>query len=115
MAKNRIRERCQQRSFVVPEGTESGDPVVIGQIPGVALEDRGEMIEDQATVQMDGEFELPVTGKNKAGEKAIAEGDIIFLKGGELNVNSEEGVRFGYALAPVVKNKTEVIPVKVGY
>lgn len=115
MALNRVKERCNQESLPVPEGTKSGDPLVLGGLPCVALEDRGAMIAGQATVQFDGAFDLDVEGKNKAGEKAIEVGDILFMKGGVVNVNNEEGVRFGYALAPVVKNKKETIPVKIGY
>jgi predicted RecA/RadA family phage recombinase len=112
MAKNRRHEEGRYLELSVPAETESGDPVVVGALPAVALTDRQD--NGKATCQTDGVFELEVTGKNKAGEKAIAEGDVVYLTAGVLNVNDEEGVPFGYALAPVVKNKTEVIPVKVG-
>lgn len=114
MAKNRHLEAARYVELTVPEGTVSGDPVVVGQIPAVAVIDR--QADGKATCQRDGAYFLDVTGKNKAGEKAIEEGDIVYLMAdGTINVNSEEGKRFGYAGAPVVKNKTENIPVYIGY
>lgn len=114
MAKNRVYEESDQVRVPVAEGVKSGDPVIVGNgLPGVALVDRA--ADGTATVQFDGAFLLAVKGANKAGEKDIAVGDIIYKKGAELNVNNEEGTRFGYALDTVAKSKTETIRVKVGY
>lgn len=97
----------------VPEGTKSGDPVVVGQIPGVALIDR--QSNGKATCDTGGVYNLSIKGANKAGNKKIEPGDIIFKKGSELNVNNEEGIRFGYAMEEVASGATTVIPVKIGY
>jgi predicted RecA/RadA family phage recombinase len=113
MAKNRVFADDRSRYLPVPEGTKSGDPVLFGQRPGVALTDRDS--KGKATIDFGGCYELEVEAKNKAGEKAIAEGDIIFLTGKVLNVNNEEGVRFGYAEAVVEKGKKAKIRVSVGY
>lgn len=113
MALNRELEFAKEVCLPVPEGTKSGDFLVIGQIPCVALIDRNK--EGEASVDMGGAYRLSVVGKNKAGNKAIAVGDIIYIKGGVLGVNNEEGVRFGYALDPVVSGATTVIRVKIGY
>ena len=114
MAKNRTKKFCNAAVVDVAEGMKSGDAVLIGNgLPGVALTDRSAA--GKATVQFNGEFEFAVEGKNKAGEKAIEEGDILYIKGGKLSVNNEEGTRYGYALGAVVKNKTETIRVKIGY
>lgn len=113
MAKNRHLEEARYVELTVPEGTVSGDPVVVGQIPAVAVIDR--QADGKATCQRDGAYHLDVKGVEKEGkEAAIAEGDIVFLKEGVLSVDNT-GVRFGYAGAPVVKNKTENIPVYIGY
>lgn len=112
MAKNRRYEHGDNIPLSVPEGTKSGGAVVVGDLPAVAHTDRG--ADGKAGCQTNGVYDLAVTGKNKAGEKAIEEGQKVFLTAGVLNVNSEEGKFFGYALTPVVKNKTETIPVKVG-
>jgi predicted RecA/RadA family phage recombinase len=114
MAKNRKFETgSNPLPLLVPAGVKSGDPVVVGQIPGVALLDS--QYPAKTATDCGGVYNFSVEGKNKAGEKAIAEGDIIYIKEGKLSVNNEEGTRFGYAMGAVVKNKTEVIPVKVGY
>lgn len=114
LALNREYAEADHIPMPVPEGTESGDPLVIGALPCVAEIDR--QPDGMATVDCHGAYRFPVVGKNKAGEKAIEAGDIVYLMAdGTINVNNEEGERFGYALAPVTKNKTETIPVKVGY
>jgi predicted RecA/RadA family phage recombinase len=114
MAKNRKYDiGSAPLPLVVPEGGKSGDPVVIGNIPAVLLLDS--QYPAATAVDTGGVYNLPVEGKNKAGEKAIEIGDIIYIKGGVLSVNNEEGVRFGYAMGPVTKNKKETIPVKIGY
>lgn len=114
MAVNRVHEEGRYITLPVPIGTESGDPVAVGKIPGVAVIDREE--DGTATVQRDGVYDLEVTGvKEKAEELAIAVGDILFINAkGEVNVDPT-GTRFGYAGGAVVKNKTETIPVIIGY
>jgi predicted RecA/RadA family phage recombinase len=113
MAKNRVFEEADSFPLPVAEGTKSGDPVVVGQIPGVALTDR--QADGTAPLDHDGAYKFKVVGKNKAGNKKIEIGDIVFLKGKELNVNNEEGVRFGYALEVVEAGATTEILVKIGY
>jgi predicted RecA/RadA family phage recombinase len=113
MAKNRRYESGDNIPLPVPEGTKSGGAVVVGALPAVAHTDRKS--DGTAGCQCNGVYDFKVTGKNKAGEKAIEAGDIVYLMAdGTINVNNEEGKRFGYACAPVVKNKTETIPVKIG-
>lgn len=111
---NEVRDRCFEKSLPVPEGTKSGDPLVIGaaKIPCVAVIDR--QADGEATVKMGtGSFRFSVEGVEKeAKEKAIAVGDKVFLKGGKLNADSE-GDLFGYAMEPVVKAKTTEIEVKL--
>jgi predicted RecA/RadA family phage recombinase len=116
LALNRVREKCVTRSVPVPEGTKSGDPLVLGagKIPAVALIDRGKDTEDEATVQMSlGSFEFEVTGKEKEEkEKAIEVGDPVYLKGGKLSADAG-GDLFGYAMEPVAKGKAGTIEVKL--
>lgn len=94
----------------------SGDPVLVGQIPGVALTDEG--ADGLTTVKTDGVAELAVTGDNAGGTGvAIAVGDIVFLDDadGEINADATNGVRFGYALGAVGSLATATIQVKIGY
>ena len=99
-----------------PTTPASGDPVLCGQIPGVALAD-----EDAAgltTVALDGVFNLSVQGEtNSDAGSAVAAGDILYYDAAEpVKINKDTtGVRFGYALGTVGSAATATIPVRVGY
>lgn len=119
MAKNRVYSEGNQFSMTVPSGVVSGDPVAVGQIPGVALTDRsaGGNATGKATVQTDGVFNLSVKGINNVTNGAIAEGDIVYFdvaRTPKLDV-TVTGKRFGYALDPVTSGATTTIRVKIGY
>lgn len=99
-----------------PTTPASGDPVLCGQIPGVALAD--EDGDGVTTVALDGVFELSVKGENAGGNNAVAVGDIIYYEAGQtppLNKDATNGVRFGYALGAVSSGATATINVRVGY
>lgn len=78
----------------VPAGTVSGDPVLIGALPGVAATDRD--ADGNATVWFAGAYALTVTG-------AIAGiGDPVYITGaGGLDATDGAGANtlFGHALA----------------
>ena len=111
MATNRIYERGTQLEYALAD-TDAGDPVAIGELPGVALTDTDD--DGNVTVQHDGVFELAVVGND--GEAAeISAGDIVYIQSdGTLNID-DSGTRFGYALEDVASGATETIEVKVGY
>lgn len=99
-----------------PTTPASGDPVLCGQIPGVALAD--EDADGVTTVALDGVFDLSVKGENAGGNNAVAAGDILYYEAGQtppLNKDATNGVRFGYARAAVSSGATTTIPVEVGY
>lgn len=118
MAKNRVYEKAHEISLPVPEGTKSGDPLVIGDLPCVALIDRrpesSRELALQATVQTDGGYKFPVEGKKKGGNQKIEPGQKVFLLAGKLSANNEEGKFFGYALEEVASGATTSVVVKVG-
>ncbi|MFC5744821.1 capsid cement protein [Actinomadura rugatobispora] len=95
----------------------SGDPVVIGQLPGVALTTE-DADDGMATIQTDGVFDLPVKGETTTNA-AIAVGAIVYYDAAatphKLNADSTNGVRFGYALEAVSSGATTTIRVKIGY
>ena len=99
-----------------PTTPASGDPVVAGQIPGVAL--AAEDANGVTTVALDGAFRLSVKGENQSGNSAVAVGDIIYYEAGQtppLNKDATNGIRFGYALAAVTSGATATIAVRIGY
>lgn len=120
MAKNRKFPKGNQLSLVCtdPATPAPGDPVLFGQVPGVALTAEGASIAGETTVQTDGVFDLSVKGIDNVGNAAIAAGDIIYYDTAttpKLSADAVGTVRFGYALAAVTSGATATIPVKVGY
>lgn len=111
MAKNRVYERGQYLSLVCssPTTPASGDPVLIGQLPGVA----------QANEEADGltsvdlgpaVYSLPVS----ASGGAVTVGARIYAAAGSPVILSitNTGVPFGFALG-AVPSGTAVINVKI--
>lgn len=113
MAKNRSQEFAKEILLPVPAGTKSGDPLVVGALPCVAMIDRN--ADGEASVDCGGSYWFEVEGKNKAGNTAIAAGAIVYLKEGKISANNEEGARFGYAQEPVASGAKTLVRVKVGY
>lgn len=116
MAKNMVHDPGNQ-IVVVQASRVSGDPMVVGQIPGVALTS-SEAGTNFVTMKTDGVFRLSVKGENNAGNSAVVAGDILYYEAGQtppVNKDNVAGVRFGYALDAVNSGATATIRVKVGY
>jgi predicted RecA/RadA family phage recombinase len=100
-----------------PEIPDSGDPVIVGKIAGVAITKEGEggNAPGQCTIATKGVFNLPVAGLDALGDPAaVAKGDRLYYAAGVLSgVNT--GVLFGKALGAVEEGDpdpvTTVIPV----
>jgi len=111
---NEVRDRAEQISLPVPEGTTAGDPVVVGSIIGVAMIDRGADTEGEATVKTVGSFNLAVAATDGEAEDAIAIGDALFIDAeGNITKTEEEGTLFGYALEAVAEGEEATIEVKL--
>ncbi len=118
MATNMIIQWTKSRALTCsyPATPASGDPVVCGKIPGVAL-----AAEDTAgvtTVALDGQFTLSVKGEDASGNSAVADGDILYYEQGQtppVDKDATNGVRFGYARGAVVSGATTSIAVEIGY
>jgi predicted RecA/RadA family phage recombinase len=111
MATNRVYEESSQRAVPVPSGVTSGDPVCVGAaLPGVALIDRD--ADGEATVQFDGEFNLPV-----AATAAMAVGDLVYITAATrvLSNTAAGNVRFGYLMEVITGAGTVTRRVKIGY
>lgn len=92
---------------------KSGDPVVIGQIPGVLMNDADSL--GNGVMQKDGIFNLSVKGENSGGNAAITLGAKLYFDSAKAVLNGDTGkVFFGYALAGVGSGATATIPVQVG-
>ena len=104
-----------QSYVVVAGGSASGDPVLFGQLPGVAL--TSERADGTTTIKTNGTATLSVKGHDGTANAAIAAGDLVYYNSAatpKLNVNTA-GVRFGYAMAAVSSGATATIEVKLGY
>jgi predicted RecA/RadA family phage recombinase len=118
MATNEVFESGDFLSLVATDPTTpaSGDPVIIGQIPGVAQ--TAEDSDGNTSVALKGVFLLSVKAVDSAGNSAVAAGDIIYYQTGDtpkLSKKATSGVRFGYALDAITSAATATIRVKLGY
>lgn len=100
-------------AVTAPATPASGDPVLFGQRPGVALTD--EDANGDTSVDFGGVYNLTVDGQDDLGAAAIAAGDILYYDGGQINADAVNGVRFGYAMDPVGSGQTLTIRVIIGY
>lgn len=111
MAKNLYMNDGRYLSQVAtqPATPASGQPVMVGDIPGVALVNEGAGGNDPTETSIDtgGVYMLLVTG-------AITEGAIVYfvVADGTLTATVGTNKRFGYALAA---GTSVAVPVKIGY
>lgn len=96
-------------SLPVLSGTKSGDAVRVGSLNGVAMTARGDggNATENASVQLEGVFDLEVTG-------AITDvGDPVYItSAGALNVTEASNDLFGHAIASKGASAS-TIPVRV--
>ncbi|OLT24407.1 hypothetical protein BJF79_13780 [Actinomadura sp. CNU-125] len=98
-----------------PATPASGDPVLFGQLPGVAL--TSEHSDGTTSVQFEGVAELSVIAHNGTAGAAVAAGDVVYYDSAAtpvLNVNTS-GVRYGIAMEAVTSGATSTIQVRIGY
>lgn len=120
MATNRVFHGVTDTlSLPVPSGTVSGDPLVIGDLPCVALTDRATAADDnpvdEATVQVypSAVFDLEVIGNDGTAGAAIAVGEAVYLQAdGTIDVDTA-GTLFGYVLQAVASGATSTVRVKL--
>lgn len=113
MSKKVVYQDGDQIAVPVPVGTLSGDPVVFGVLPGVAMYDRDS--DGEATCMFKGVHTLTVRGWDGTANAAIAAGAKLFFTSGDtpkINVRVA-GVGFGVAMAAVGSGLTADIPVRV--
>lgn len=97
-----------------PADPTSGDPVVINQLPAVALTDpftAGDGT-SRITVKTNGVYEIEVDANNGAVEV----GHRLHINGSTGVVSNTTGTpEFGYALEAIDSGATATIPVKLGF
>lgn len=114
MATNRAHVEGRKLRVAVASTVVSGDPVVIGEMAGVALTDY-DAGDGKASIDFAGVWLLSVKGVNNAGNVAVAVGDPIFFVSGDTPKLSKKssGVFFGYALEVVSSGATTTIKVRI--
>lgn len=121
MAKNMIYDEGDSFAAVPTQpasGATSGSPVLVGQMPGVALTD-ADATSGKATIQFEGVADLAVEGKDASNANTtVSPGDIVYYDAAntiKLNRDNTNGVRFGYALEALASGANGTIRVKIGY
>jgi predicted RecA/RadA family phage recombinase len=112
MATNSAFANADQLSLPVAEGVESGDPVIVEQLVGVALTDRGAEgnPSTHATVKLTGAFHLPVTTTSTLdiGDPVyITDAGVLTPAAGDTNA------LFGHALEEKGAGNPETIAVRL--
>lgn len=111
MAKNKVYNFGDKLSLVCsfPAAPVSGDPVLVGRIPGVAQ--TNERADGTTSVDMDGVYTLSVT----AAAAAINVGDRLYASAASPVVisNTNTGIPYGFALGAIGNGLTAAINVKL--
>lgn len=119
MATNQVYDEGDEISVACtdPASPNSGDPILFGQLGGVALTKKGDggNASTNTSVAFEGVFRLSVKGIDGSGNHAIAGGDTIFYVTGDTPKLSAKatGVKFGTALDPVNSAATTTIRVRL--
>lgn len=108
MANNQLYSDGRYIKVPVGAGVESGDPVLVVALTGVAQADRD--ADGNAVIDRGGSYTLSVHAVNAGGNSAVAVGDMIYHSGTELSKNAT-GVLFGYALEALGAGLTDEIEV----
>jgi predicted RecA/RadA family phage recombinase len=117
MALNLSSERSTRHTLPVPSGVVSGDPVVFGHIPGVALTSRDAA--GNATVELPFAavtVQVAVGGIDGSGNSAVVVGNSLYFTAGDTpKINKKTtGTRYGVALGAVDSAGSATIKVLLG-
>lgn len=109
MAKNERFDNGYHITVPVPAGVDSGEPVVVGELVGVALISRD--ADGECVIDTRGVYDLTVTGAIDFGDPvyAVVAGGLVT----SLTATATDNVRFGIALK--TQAATGTVPVRIGY
>ena len=125
MAANKAIERAVSISFPVPSGVDTGDPVLVGDMPGVAETSRSS--DGSATISFEGAYWLSVLASDGASPisgVALKPGDKVYADGGStdsgtnvttgfvIDVDDSKPL-FGYVLDDVASGQTGTVRVRL--
>ena len=113
MATNEVYYPGDTLPLPVPAGTKSGDPVVVGTIAGIAMEDRDAA--GNAPVRVKGVFKLSVTGYDGSKNVAIGVGGKVYYTAPSgttpaiINADATDGAEFGVALKAIASGADDAV------
>lgn len=109
MARNERFDNGDHIRVVVPAGVDSGEPVAVGDLVGVALTTRD--ADGECVIDTRGVYDLVVTGAITLGASvyAVVAAGLITSLTATVSTNT----RFGVALA--AQGATGTVPVRLGY
>lgn len=112
MALNSKYANGRKLSLPVPSGVVSGDPVLVGALPGVATVDRGAggNAAGYASVDTGGAYDLEIV----AGAAMVAGAEVFIDATTRVLSDDDTDVFFGYVLEAIAGASTVTRPVKVG-
>lgn len=114
MSTNIVFDKADVISITFAADASAGDPVAIGQVTGVAVNDVDVSVNAVGLLQVRGIANLSVKAIDKDGNSAVAIGDAIYYVAGQTPVLSKvvtAGVLFGYALEAITSGSTATIQV----
>lgn len=116
MAKNLSYKHLGQVTLPVPEGTASGDPVLVGGLAGVALVDRDSDGNSEVSIKGGPVYALSVKAVDSSGNSAVAKGDKLYYDAADTPVLSKDttGTFYGYAYGVINAGSTATIDVILG-
>lgn len=114
MATNRRRYTSNILRVTVPSPTESSDPVICGDMAGIALTNYDDR-DGKATVAFNGVYDVSVKAVAGGGNSAVVEGDPLYYVDGDSPPVSKKatGVFIGFALEGVSSGQTGTINVRL--
>ena len=106
---NEVYDNVDSFPITVPAGVISGDPVVVGELVGVAITDRG--ADGKTVIRRRGAFSLTVTGAITLGAPVYA----VVAAGLVTSLTATVSTNIRFGIAGAAQAATGKVPVIIGY